>query len=66
MRLRGRWIVAHMLFRGGHTSMGEKWHLTLKQTAVTEYRLEIRRTFLVVRSMGSESVAAVEQEMDQV
>lgn len=54
-----------MLFREGSNSMGETRHLTLKQMGMSGYRLEIRRTFLVVRSMGSESVVAVEEEMDR-
>lgn len=52
-----------MLFRGGNSSVGEKWHLTLKQTDMSEYKQAIR-TFLVIRLMGSESVVAVEEEVD--
>lgn len=31
---------------------------------MSEYRLEIKTTFLVIRSIGSQSVAAVKREMD--
>lgn len=52
-----------MLFRGVNGSVGEKWHLTLKQMDMSKYRLEIR-TFLIVRSVRSESVVALEEEMN--
>jgi len=50
--LRGDWIGVRMLFRGGSSRMGEKWHLALKQMDMSEYRLEIGKIFPVVRSMG--------------
>lgn len=46
--------------------MREKQHLTLiKQMDMSKCKLEIRRAFLVIRSMVSESVVTVKEEMDQ-
>lgn len=37
---------------------------TKKKVNMSEYGLEIKRTFLVIRSIGSESAVAVKRGMD--
>lgn len=51
---------------GDETAAWRKQHLTLiKQMDMSKCRLKIRRAFLVARSMVSESVITVKEEMDQ-